>query len=233
MEAPEKKYKEWIKILADYQGGRPHYADQTIESMEVLSALVGIYNPECIIELGTAHGLSTRLWLDITEGIPIHCVDASFTALRGTSSVLPVDFSRLTLHENWVRDVNLQGLWGDKKTLLYVDVHSDHAHVFRAIPDLPHGSIVVFDDVWRSGKKLITKEDQEAFRLRVVAKQVDHTAPMEIWPRSYADYPMGKGGFYGFSEVPEIMQFVAHHKIKCHWEVGAKVLWFQWPQDKE
>jgi len=228
-----EKYEGWIRALADYQGGRPNYADQTPESLDVLASLVQMYQPQCIIELGTAHGLSTRLWLEKTKDVPIHCIDASFEPLRGTASVLPVDFDRLQLHQRWVRDVNLQELWGDKKTLLLVDIHSDHPHVFNSIPHIPPGSVVVFDDVWRSPKRLETKEDKEAFRLEVVAPQVDHTAPLEIWPLSYADYPTGRGGFWGFTEVPELMQFVGHHKITLHWETGAKVVWFCWPQDKQ
>jgi hypothetical protein len=228
-------YKEWIKILADYQGGRPNFADQTPESLQVLEKLVEVYNPTVIVELGTAHGLSTRLWLQETgPEVKIHCVDASFDPLQGTASVLPVDLDRLILWQKWVHDVHLQGLWTDEdRVLLYVDIHSDHSHVFKAIEDLPTGSVVVFDDVWRSPKKLETPEDKEAFRTKVVAKQVDHTAPREIWPLSYADYPMGRGGFWGFTEVPELMLWTGHRKVKLHWEIGAKVVWFQWPQDKQ
>jgi len=232
--ATRDKYHGWIRTLADVQGGRPNFADQTPESLDVLAKLCEMYKPTVVIELGTAHGLSTRLWLEAAPEAKIHCVDAGFAPLRGTASALPVDFSRLTLHQNWVRDVKLQNLWAaDDRVLLYVDVHSDHSHVFKAIPDLPHGSVVAFDDVWRSDKSLKTPEEKEEFRLTVVAPQVDHTAPLAIWPLSYCDYEMGRGGFWGFTEVPELMQWVKSQRVRLHWEKGAKVVWFQWPQDKE
>jgi len=228
----KSEYAVWIKILADYQGGRPNFSDQTPESLLVLERLVRLYEPTKIIELGTAHGLSTRLWLEHTEGVPIICVDAGFDPLLGSASVLPVDLNRLTLMQKWVREVPLTELWKpDDKVLLYVDVHSDHQHVLDAIPHLPTRSAVVFDDVWRSNKKLKTAEEIEEFVKEVVEPQIDFTAPKAIWPQSYADY-WKRGGFYGFTEVPLICMWTAANKVTLRWEKGAKLVWFQWPQDK-
>lgn len=229
----EEKYQEWIQQLAMFQGGRPHFSDQTPESMILLEKLVRMYAPSMIIELGTAHGLSTRLWLEQTEGIPIICVDAGFDPLRGSSAVLPVDFSRLTLKETWVRAVDLKSLWaGQSCVLLYVDVHSDHDHVLKSIPDLPQTSVVIFDDVWRSSRKLETQEQRDEFVKAVVEPQIDYTAPKAIWPLCYADY-WKNGGFWGFQEVPLLCDWVAANHVRLHWEAGAKLVWFQWPQDKE
>lgn len=229
----KEEYQGWIDTLAMYQGGRPNYKDQTVESLMVLEKLVGMIEPTMIVELGTAHGLSTRLWLRVTSGIPIHCVDAGFEPLRGSSAVLPVDFSRLILHQKWVHDVQLESLWtqGDK-VLLYVDIHSDHQHVLDAVPKLPNGSVVVFDDVWRSGKDLKGKEEIDQFVEEVVVPQIDHTAPKAIWPRHYASY-WKRGGFYGFAEVPVICHWTSYQKVRLHWEKGAKLVWFSWPGDKE
>ena len=227
------EYTEWIKILADYQGGRPHFSDQTPESLMLLEKLVKIHAPSSIIELGTAHGLSTRLWLAETKDVSLVCVDAGFDPLRGTSAVLPVDFDRLTLIEKWVHDVDLPALWeNERRVLLYVDVHSDHEHILDAIHTLPQGSMIIFDDVWRSTKRLRTEEEKEAFREEVVRPQVDFTAPKAIWPLHYADY-WKRGGFWGFAEVPVICQWTAANKVTLHWEKGVKIVWFQWPNDKE
>jgi len=229
----ENEYAEWIEILAKYQGGRPHFSDQTPGSLMLLEKLVKIAAPSSIIELGTAHGLSTRLWLAETKDVSLVCVDAGFDPLRGTSAVLPVDFSRLTLIQKWVHDVNLQELWAnERKVFLYVDVHSDHQHILDAIHTLPQGSTVVFDDVWHSGKKLATQEDKDEFVKTVVEPQIDYTAPKAIWPLHYSDYWV-RGGFWGFSEVPVICQWTEANKVKLHWEKGVKIVWFQWPQDKE
>lgn len=228
-----KKYEDWIKTLADYQGGRENFADQTPESLKLLARLVDLHKPTTIIELGTAHGLSTRLWLEETSDIPIHCVDASFNALRGTEAVLPVDLSRLTLHEKWVNQVRLQDLWAaEDRVFLYVDVHSAHQHIFKAIPDLPEGSMVIFDDVWYSPRKLNTQKAIDSFVDRVVKPQIDYTAPKAIWPRSYAPY-WKRGAFYGFTEVPELAQWCKGNKVTLHFEKGVKVVWFTWPKDRE
>lgn len=227
MKEEKKKYRDWIKALADYQGGREHFSDQTVESLRVLAQLIKLYEPDTIMELGTAHGLSTRLWLD--EAKPetkIVCVDAGFTPLLGTAEILPLDIDRLELVEGWVRKTRLQDYW-EGRTLLYLDIHSDHKHVMDAIPDLPNGSAVVFDDVWRSGKKLVTEEDRETFLKKVVEPQIDYTAPKAIWPLCYGDY-WRRGGFWGFGEVPLLMNWVRENKITLHWEIGAKVVWFPW-----
>lgn len=230
----EEEYAGWIKVLADYQGGRTYFADQTVESMMLLEKLVEIYKPTVIIELGTAHGLSTRLWIrHAPRETKIICVDASFDPLIGSSVVLPVEMNRLTLMQRWVHDVKLSSLWTDKDiVLLYVDIHSDHRHVLNHISNLPTGSIVVFDDLWRSSKKLDTDEEKEAFFQEVVIPQVDRTAPLAIMPRDYAPY-WKNGGFWGFTEVPIICEWTAANRVKLHWEKGAKLVWFQWPHDKE
>jgi len=227
------KYHGWIRALADYQGGRPHFADQTPESLYVLKQLVGVHRPTVIIELGTVYGLSTRLWLEEAPTATIHCIDAGFGPLRGTKAALPYNEHGLTLHESWVHDVRLQDLWAeDDKVLLYVDVHSDHLHVFDAVPDLPSRSIVVFDDVWRCGKRLESQEEIDAFVEETVKPQIDYTAPKAIWPLRYAHY-WKRGGFYGFDGVPIICNWVEQNRVSLHWEKGAKLVWFQWPQDKE
>lgn len=231
---PRDKYAQWIKALADYQGGRPHFSDQQPQSLLVLKRLVEIHKPERVVELGTAHGLSTRLWLEeMTPSAEIVCVDAGFTPLKGSASVLPVDLSRLTLLEKWVHDVDLRALWADdRKTLLYVDIHSDHSHVFDAIPSLPPGSIVVFDDLWYSEEELTTQELRDAFLHETVEPQIDYTAPKAIWPLAWDTYWKG-GTFWGFPEVHFLCQWTSANKVKLHWEEGAKVVWFIWPQDKE
>jgi len=229
----EEKYQEWINKLAMFQGGRPHFSDQNPESLIVLGKLVRLYDPDIIIELGTAHGLSTRLWCEETDrAVPIICVDAGFDPLRGSSAVLPVDFSRLVLRQSWVHDINLQSQWaGYKRVLLYVDIHSDHQHVLNAIPDLPTSSVVIFDDVWRSNHKLETQEEKDEFLNTVVAPQIDFTAPKAIWPLAYSDY-WRYGGFWGFDEVPILCNWVEGNGVQLHWEKDVKLVWFQWPQDK-
>jgi len=232
MSTTEQKYKDWIRTLGDHQGGRIYFSDQTVKSMVLLERLVKLYAPTVIIELGTAHGLSTRLWIEQSDA-RIVCIDASFAALRGTAPVLPVDLDRLELIEKWVRSVHLQDLWSeDDKVLLYIDIHSDHQHVFDAIPDLPNGSVVLFDDVWRSDRSLKSKEEIDEFVQEEVIKDIDHTAPKAIWPLKYADY-WKRGGFYGFSEIPQLCMWTAANKVTLHWEKGAKVVWFQWPKDRE
>ena len=230
----QRKYGNWIQKLAEYQGGRPHFADQQPESLYLLEKLVEMTQPKRIVELGTAHGLSTRLWIDETgDDVEIICIDAGFTPLKGSNGVLPVDFSRLTLVEKWVHDVDLPALWADgKKTILYVDIHSDHQHVFNAIPTLPVGSVVIFDDLWYSEEELDTEEKREKFREEVVKPQVDFTAPLAIWPLAWDTYWRG-GSFWGFPEVHYICAWTKENRVKLHWEEEAKVVWFLWPQDKE
>ena len=118
----EKKYENWIRVLADYQGGRPNFSDQTVGSLVLLKKLVHLYEPQTIMELGTAHGLSTRLWLEEAPSAKIVCVDASFDPLKGTASVLPLDLGRLELKQGWVHDFRLQDYW-EGRALLYVDIH--------------------------------------------------------------------------------------------------------------
>ena len=226
----KKKYSEWIGQMADF-AKRPHYADQTPGSLKLLAQLVRTHQPETIVELGTAHGLSTRLWIEeATEETRIVCIDQDFKMLRSTERILPVDLSRLELVEKWVHDVHLQDYWGGR-TLLYVDIHSDHMHVMDAVPDLPPNSIVIFDDVWRSNKRLKTEEEKKEFLEQVVTPEIDYMAFKSIWPLCYGDY-WRRGGFWGFGEVSLICNWVAENKITLHWEKGAKVVWFQWPLDK-
>lgn len=226
------KYKGWIRAFGNHLGGRPKYADQTPGSMALLAMLLKVCEPTRIIELGTSHGLSTRLWLEQTEDIPITCIDASFKLLYGGMAVLPLDIERLTLIEEWVHDVRLQDCWReDDKVLMYVDIHTDHQHVMDAVPDLPNGSIVVFDDVWRSNKRLVKQEDKDEFLKTVVEPQIDSDAPRAIWPLRYSDY-WKRGGFWGFNEVPLICEWAEENKVTLHWEKGVKIVWFQWPSDK-
>lgn len=226
------KYEGWIRAFGRHLGGRPKYADQTPGSMALLAMLIKICEPTRIVELGTSHGLSTRLWLEQTEDIPIVCVDASFKLLYGGMAVLPLDIERLTLVEDWVHDVRLQDYWReDDRVLLYVDIHTDHQHVMDAVPDLPQGSMVVFDDVWRSNKRLVKQEDKDEFLKTVVEPQIDSDAPRAIWPLSYADY-WKRGGFWGFNEVPLICDWTKENKVTLHWEKGVKIVWFRWPSDK-
>jgi len=221
------KYTHWIKALADYQGGRPHFSDQTPESLDVLAKLVEIHQPTMIVELGTAHGLSTRLWLDtVPETTVIHCVDASFQPLRGTATVLTVNFDRLILHETWVDSVQLENLWTEKdRVFLYIDVHSQHTHALAATLHLPERSVVLFDDVWYSEQPLDNPEIREAFIEETVKPQIDFTAPKEIWPLCWANYRTG--ALYGFGEVPLIAAWLLEHNLTAHWEKEAKVLWWE------
>lgn len=228
----KNKYGEWIRAFGRHLGGRPKYSDQTPGSMVLLAQLVRLYNPTRIVELGTSHGLSTRLWLERTGDIPIICIDASFDLLRGGSAVLPLDLGRLTLVEEWVHDIRLQDCWDeDDKVLLYVDIHTDHQCVLDAVPDLPKGSVVIFDDVWRSNKKLVTQKDKDEFLKTVVEPQIDTDAPRAIWPLRYADY-WRRGGFWGFPEVPLICKWSEENKVTLHWEKDVKIVWFQWPADR-
>jgi len=200
--AEQDRYAGWITAISDLSG-RKYFADQTIGNLKTLSKLVQMVEPAVVIELGTSYGLSTRLWLDtVPEGVPIHCIDTGFTQLDNSARVLPLDKERLTLHQQWVHDVPFEQFWTENdRVLLFVDIHSDHQYVLDRIPQLPKGSLVAFDDVWRSPKKLATKEDQEKFLKEVVTLEVDREAPLGIWPLSYADY-WKRGGFWGFAEVP-------------------------------
>ncbi len=236
-------HKDWIKTLADLQGGRPFFSDQTAASLYVIGRLAQVYKPSVIIELGTNYGLSLRRWREAAPTTPVVCVDACFDPLRQSQTVLPVDMTGVTLIEKMVHDVDLKKLWlpadqnpergaGTKQdvVLLYVDVHSDHEHIFEAVKQLPHASIIVFDDVWRTSRPLATKAEKDEFFKAVVFPEVDQTAPMEIMPLCYADY-WRCGGFWGFDEVPKICDWTRANKIQLHWEAGAKVVWAQWPQD--
>jgi len=233
--AEQDRYAGWIKAISDLSG-RKYFADQTVGNLILLKKLANsaILDPTVVIELGTSYGLSTRLWLDtVSEGVPIHCIDTGFTQLENSAKVLPLDKERLTLHQQWVHDVPFEQFWTENdRVLLFVDIHSDHQYVLDRVPLLPRGSVVIFDDVWRTGKKLTTEEDREHFLKEVVTPEVDREAPIGIWPLSYADY-WKRGGFWGFAEVPLLCEWAAANKVTFHWEKGAKLIWFQWPQDKE
>jgi predicted O-methyltransferase YrrM len=225
------QYAQWIKTLADLQGGRPFFSDQNPGSLELIGRLAEVFKPTLIVEAGTNYGLSLRRWKEVAPNTPIVAIDASFGPLRQSQTVLPIDLANVTLKESYLNQVDLKSLWKPTDVvLLYVDVHSDHEHVFNAIPTLPTTSIVVFDDVWRCNGRLVTETQKEEFFKAYVLPQVDRTAPMEIMPRCYSDYWRG-GGFWGFDEVPKICAWSDSRRLTLHWEEGVKVVWFQWPQD--
>ncbi len=223
-------HKQWIKTLADLQGGRPFFSDQTEGSLGLIGRLVEIYHPTKIIELGTNYGLSLRRWREVAPAIPVTCIDASFAPLKQSQTVLELNLHGVSLIEKMVHDVDLAALWGSDRVLLYADIHSDHDHVFDAIPKLPDSSIVIFDDVWRSPMHLYTPEDKELFFNATVMPQIDRTAPREIMPNCYSHYWRG-GGFWGFGEIEKICAWSKEKNLTLHWEEGIKIVFFQWPQD--
>jgi len=225
------EYRRWIRVIADSLGGRPHFSDQTPESLYLLGQLVEIYKPTVIIECGTSHGMSTRLFKQKAPTTLIHCIDSGFTLLRNSLSALPLEIGGLLLHECWLDQVKLEDLWTDSdKVLIYADVHSQHQHIFNAVPKLPDG-MVVWDDVWYSPDLLDTPEKQEAFLRDVITPQVDIDADKAIWPMCWQRYWKG-GTFWGFPEVDILCKWAETNKVKLHWEEGVKVAWFQWPHDK-
>jgi len=234
VETEEERYAGWIKAIADLSGRR-HFADQTVGNLKTLKKLASIsmLDPTVVIELGTSYGLSTRLWLEIAPSeVPIHCVDTGFTQLENSARVLPLNMDRLSLHQAWVHDVPFEQFWTSKdRVLLFVDIYSDHQYVLDRIPQLPRGSMVIFDDVWRSARKLDTDEARARFLEEVVTLDVDRDAPKGIWPLFYADY-WKRGGFWGFGEILLLCEWAAANKVSFHWEKGAKLIWFQWPGDK-
>ena|ERR1035437_422936 len=231
MTEDKTKYAQWVKTLADLQGGRPFFSDQNPNSLQLLGRLAEVFKPTKIIEVGTNYGLSLRRWKEVAPTTPIVAIDAGFGPLKQSLTVLPLDLTNVTLMECWANQVDFKSLWTDKDVvLLFIDIHSDHSHVLKAVESLPTTSVVVFDDVWRSNVALTSKAAQDEFFDRVVFPEVDQTAPLEIMPQCYSDYWRG-GGFYGFEEVPQICQWALNKKAQLHWEEGIKEIWFQWPQD--
>ena len=209
---------------------RLYYRDQTPESLNDLVKLVDKYKPTKIVELGTLSGLSLRTWLLADTNAGIIAIDLSFTSLRQSQQIIPLDLSRVKLIEQNILQVDFSRLWGhEDRVLLYIDAH-DMPNVpvmeyvlLNAVPTLPTGSMVVVDDLWHSSTTLSSKTALQFFKNTVI-NEID---PLQCFQGFYAPYWKG-GFFFGFREVTPLMEWVNKNQIDLVFKRGIKSVAFEW-----
>lgn len=212
---------------------RLYYRDQSAASLHSLAELARRHDPTVIVELGTLSGLSLRTWLSATCRARVHAVDLSFATLKKTSRYFPVDFSRVTLHEQNILNLDFQELWDeDDRVLFFVDAHDlPNVPIMRhvlsgALPHLPSGSLVVVDDLWHSPQRLTQTNREAWFR----EKQLAEIDELQCFSGYYAPYHAG-GSFMGFLEVVPLLEFVNARRIELGFTAGGKHVWFPWDRD--
>jgi predicted O-methyltransferase YrrM len=196
--------------------------------MEALATIAKASEPEVIVEIGTNYGLSTRVFLKVTD-VPIHCIDITFNPWKLGLGVLPMgdgQLRRLTLHEQDVTTVDLSRICRDKKALVFFDCHGPRPieHTLEHARSLVPGSTIVIDDVWLSDEEL-TKATWKNFYDEVVLPCVDGNAPWSLHPQDYVFHRL-YGTFYGFSEVIPLMDFLVREKIDVE-HIPPKTLFFE------
>ena len=222
-----EKYAQWIKTLADLQGGRPGYSDQQPESIAALVELATHVEPTKVIEIGTSYGLSLRAWLEVPD-LEVIAIDMFFDPLRRSHKVLPFDWDRVDMIETDIANVNLPALWKpDDRVIFYFDCHGAHQMNYvlaRGVPFLPEESVFAVDDVWYSHEEL-NEDNVQVFFDEVVLSQVDASAPHCLRPKDYAPYWEG-GSFFSFDEIAPLMQYVNEREIPLNFEPGVKLVWW-------
>lgn len=226
---PLERYEHWRKTLADLQGGRTYFRDQTPESVAALVRLAHDFDPSVIIEIGTNYGLSTRAWLEGSQDAEIVLIDFTFNPLRKSDEVLPIDWDRLTLVEKDVQSVILDRLWDDGDVvLMYFDCHGEGPikHMLSYVGRMPLFGVIAVDDMWYSKEQIsgVYGRDPEEFFQEVVIKQVDPNCPVR--PTDYAHYWKG-GSFYGFSEVRPLLEYINTHRIELQFDPDVKLVWWK------
>lgn len=223
-----EKYAQWIRVLAELQGGRPGYSDQQPESIAALVKLAERTNPTKVVEIGTSYGLSLRAWLEIPS-IEVIAIDMFFNPLWQSHKALPFDTNRVDTIEADIMSVNLPALWEpDDCVILYFDCHGANQMSYtltKAVPFLPKGSVVAVDDMWYS-PEILDENNLQAFLSETVLPQIDEDAPHGLRPSSYAPYWKG-GSFFSFDEVTPLMAYLAGNSIPANFEPGIKFLWWQ------
>jgi predicted O-methyltransferase YrrM len=222
-------YAHWIDVLAAIDG-RLYYRDQSAASLQSLASLAQRHAPTIIVELGTLSGLSLRTWLQATDKAHIHAVDLSFRSLHDTASYFPVDFTRVTLHEQDILSLDFARLWTKfDRVLFFIDAHDlpnvpIMEYVLRhALPLLPNGSMVVIDDLWYSPERLTQTSAQNYFD-KVLLAGIDE---LQCFSGYYAPYHLG-GSFMGFREVVPLLKFVNSYDIDLQFQPNGKHVWFEW-----
>lgn len=225
-------FKLWIKTIAAIDN-RLYYRDQSAESLQSLVDLARRHNPTVIIELGTLSGLSLRAWLMATDTARVHAVDLNFNPLKESAKHFPVDFSRVTLHEQDILTLDFPSLWtSEDRVLFFVDAHDlpnvpIMEHVLNnALPALPRGSMVVVDDLWHSAERL-THNTAKAY---VAAEQVVRIDELQCFSCHYAPYHKG-GSFLGFREVVPFLEFINKRGVALQFAQEGKHVWFDWDAD--
>jgi predicted O-methyltransferase YrrM len=224
------QYAQWISVLSMAQNRRI-YRDQTVSSLSMLASLVQDYEPDVIIELGTASGLSFRTWVDATlkTDTRIVTVDRGMKALELSMSVLPVKIDtpeRVSLIQRDALAMDFSLLYRDTdKVLFYIDIHGELAMAYlliNTVERLPPGSLVIVDDLWYSEKRL-GLDNVEAFFIQTVLPDID---PEVVGPRRWAHYWKG-GSFFGFDEVIPLMAWLGKNKVELGIVPGAKLVYFE------
>jgi predicted O-methyltransferase YrrM len=221
--ANRSTYHHWIDILA-YRDNRLYYRDQTPESLAALESLARHFAPTVIVELGTLGGLSLRAWSRSAPQSRIIAVDLSFATLRDSTTILPLELSRVTLLEADILTVDFSSMWGpDDRVLFFVDAHDlpdvpVMGHVLgTAVPNLPPGSLVVVDDLWHSPVELSLDTTGPFFR-ETVQKEIDW---LQCFEGHYAPYH-GGGSFLGFREVVPLLEYVNARGIELRFDGKTK-----------
>ena len=219
----------WINTIAS-RDKRLYYRDQTVESLSQLVKYVQQYRPTRVVELGTLLGLSLRTWLSADSNLHVTAIDLSFDNLLKSKEFLPLDLSRVTLHQQNILEVDFSRLWASSdRVILYVDAHDMQGvpimeHVLKyALPVLPRGSVVIVDDLWYSRDEL-TGENADSFFHSVVINEID---PLQCFDGYYAPYWRG-GSFMGFMEVVPLMEWVNCNNVELTFSTGIKSVMFEW-----
>ena len=87
---------------------------------------------------------------------------------------------------------------------------------------MPHGSMVVMDDLWHSPATLSSETALQFFENTVIT-EID---PLQCFQGYYAPY-WKMGSFFGFREVSPLMEWVNNNRIDLVFERGVKSVTFE------
>lgn len=228
-EPGRRLFRSWIERISGKEK-RLYYRDQSENSLDELVGIARSHGIRHVVELGTLSGLSLRSWLSVDPELRVTAIDLSFEALRQSSREIPVDLERVRLVEGDITKVDFRSLWdGGEPVLLFVDAHDlpevpIMRHVLEnAVPFLPHGSVVVVDDLWHSDEPL----DSESAKRFLSGRMMQEIDWLQCFDGYFAPY-WGGGSFMGFREVVPLMEWINRREVPLEWTKHGKSAHFEW-----